>query len=157
MKTLELAKWLTSTARSSGLLSGRPRQTDFRVNIRTSDKRGMLQMPWRWVVVCTDFLTYAFSLLSGLCCEWQPSLPRAGVSGAQCCPRSHAAPPTPTETQWRCQTTWIKSSGSHWSLPFSVTETSGTQAPTVHSSNRWVSADANRLNPLGWNPYWLPC
>ena len=44
-RTLQLIKWLTSTTRSSEELNGHPRQTQRQVNIRTSDKRGLLRMP----------------------------------------------------------------------------------------------------------------
>lgn len=40
-----LIKWLTSTLHSSEALNGCPRQTQLKVNIRTNDKRGLLQMP----------------------------------------------------------------------------------------------------------------
>lgn len=75
-KTLKLIKWLTSTAHSSGALNSRPRQTQLKVNIRTSDKSGLCcGCHQRLVVVHTDFLTYMSNLLSNLCHEWQPSPP----------------------------------------------------------------------------------
>lgn len=78
-KTLKLIKWLTSTAHSSGALSSHPRQTQLKVNIRTSDKSGLCcGCHQRLVVVHTNFLTYLSNLLSNLCHEWQPSLKAAG-------------------------------------------------------------------------------
>lgn len=78
-KTLKLIKWLTSTAHSSGALNSHPRQTQLKVNIRTSDKSGLCcGCHQRLVVVHTNFLIYMSNLLSNLCHEWQPSLQAAG-------------------------------------------------------------------------------